>query len=68
MKSNPRIGVLAPIIIGLLGMGAYQIIVHLKHPAIIETDLFHGLWIGLCLGWEITGLYQLFNNKRGPAA
>lgn len=68
MRSNAKLRALAPIVIGLVGTAADQIIVHFKHPAIMDNDLFHGMWFGICLGLEITGLHVLFKNKRGSAA
>lgn len=29
----------------------------------IESDLVHGLWFGICLGMELTGLYFLAKNR-----
>jgi hypothetical protein len=68
MKSNAQLRALAPIVIGLLGMGGYQVILHLKHPIMMENDLFHGIWFGACFGLEITGLYLHFKNKSGSTA
>lgn len=68
MRSHAKLRAFAPIAIGLIGMAAYQIIVQLQHPAIMENDLFHGMWFGICFGLEITGLYMLFKNKRRAAA
>jgi hypothetical protein len=67
MRNNAQRHALIPIAIGLIGMASYQIIVRLSHPAIMEKDLFHGLWFGICLGLEIVGVYQLSKNKRGSA-
>lgn len=68
MKSNVQRRALAPIVIGLLGMGAYQIILHLEHPLVMENDLLHGIWFGICFGLEVTGIYHLSKNKNGSAA
>lgn len=59
MRSNAKLRALAHIVIGLIGIAAYQIIVHFKHPVIMDNDLFHGMWFGICFGLEITGLYLL---------
>jgi hypothetical protein len=67
MSSNAKLRAIAPIVIGLIGMAAYQIIFRLNHPAIMETDLFRGLWFGICIGLEIVGVYLLAKNKRGSA-
>lgn len=63
MKSSARFREFAPIVIGLLGMGAYQVALHVPHPVMIESDLVHGLWFGICLGMELTGLYFLAKNR-----
>lgn len=68
MKSIAQPRALIPIIIGLLGVAAYQIIIHFKHPIIMDSDLFHGVWFGICLGLEITGIYLLSKNKNGSAS
>lgn len=65
MKNRPRLRALAPIVIGLLGMGAYQIILRGQHPVMMESDLFHGLWLGICVGLEMTGVYMLGKRHRG---
>ena len=64
MKSNAQFREFAPIVIGLLGMGAYQMVLHVSHPVMIESDLVHGMWFGICLGLELIGLYFLFKNKK----
>lgn len=68
MKSNIQLRAFALIVIGLLGMGAYQMIRHVSHPIMLELDFAHGLWFGTCIGLELTGLYLLFKNKSGSAA
>jgi hypothetical protein len=68
MKSTPRFRALAQIVIGLIGLGVYQMLLHFKHPVVIENDFLHGLWFGVCLGLELTGLYLLFKSKSGSAA
>jgi hypothetical protein len=64
MKSTPQCRQFAPIVVGLFGMGAYQIVLHAPHPAMIESDMVHGLWFGICLGLELTGLYFLAQNRK----
>lgn len=64
MKSNAQLREFALIVIGLLGMGAYQVAFHVPHPVMIEGDLLHGLWFGICLGLELTGLYFLAKNRK----
>ena len=68
MKNNPKRSALVPIVLGLVGMAAYQIILHFDHPIIMNEDLFHGIWFGICFGLEITGLYLISKNKGGSAA
>lgn len=68
MNTNARLRAFTPIVIGLLGMGGYQIMLHLQHPIIMEKDLFRGMWYGVCLGLEITGIYLLSKNKSESAA
>jgi hypothetical protein len=63
MKANTRRRALAQVAIGLIGMGAYQMLLHLGRPVVIENDFLHGIWFGVCLGLEITGLYLLFKTK-----
>jgi len=65
MKNNAQRRALALIAVGLVGIGAYQMILRLSHPTMMENDFFHGLWFGVCIGLEITGLYILTKNKRG---
>lgn len=67
MKNNSGLRALSPIVIGLFGMAAYPILMHLKHPVITENDFFHGIWFGVCLGLEIIGIHLLVKNKRGAA-
>lgn len=64
MSSNSRFRSFVPIAVGLIGMGAYQVISHTYHPPIMENDLFHGIWFGVCLGLEITGIYQFSRNRH----
>lgn len=64
MKNSSAFRELLPIAIGLLGMGAYQIALRLPHPGMLESDLVHGLWFGICLGLELTGLYFLVKNRK----
>lgn len=64
MKSSARFREFAPVVIGLLGMGAYQIVLHVAHPVMIESDLVHGMGFGICLGMELTGLYSLSKNRK----
>lgn len=68
MKSHTRFRAVALIAIGLVGMAAYQMILHLAHPAMLEKDFLRGIWVGACIGLELTGLYLLARNRRGPAA
>lgn len=63
MKRSSRFREFAPIAIGLLGMGGYQVALRLPHFAVIEGDLVHGLWFGICLGLELIGLYLLVKNR-----
>ncbi len=65
MKRNARLRAFAPIAVGLLGMGAYQVVLRTSHPAAMEGDFFHGLWFGVCIGLEIVGIYLLTKIKRG---
>lgn len=39
MRSNANLRALAPIVIGLPGMAAYQNIVHFKHPAVMRNEI-----------------------------
>ena len=64
MNRNSQLRSFAPIAVGLIGMGAYQVISHVYHPAIMQNDLFHGIWFGVCLGLEIIGIYKLSRNRR----
>jgi hypothetical protein len=65
MKSNAQRRAIFFIVIGLLGMGAYQMILHLNHPPLMASDFIHGLWFGVFLGLEIIGLTLLYKNRRG---
>ncbi|MDL2353720.1 MAG: hypothetical protein QFF03_00520 [Pseudomonadota bacterium] len=56
---------MALLVIGLLGIGAYPLVVRAPHPALMDSDLFHGLWLGVCLGLELTGVYMLRKRRRG---
>ncbi|WP_308921662.1 hypothetical protein [Janthinobacterium sp. J1-1] len=49
-------------------MSAYQIMLHVQHPALIDSDLVHGLWLGACFGLELLGLYLLAKQSRVPVA
>ncbi len=64
MKSSSHPRELVPIVVGLAGMGAYQLALHIPHPALIEDDLVHGMWFGICLGIELVGLYFLLKNRK----
>jgi hypothetical protein len=64
MKSSSQLREFAPIAIGLLGMGAYQVALRLPHPAMLESDPVHGVWIGVCLGLEFTGLFFLLKRRK----
>lgn len=68
MKRNTRISALAMIVIGLLGLAAYQVFLHMPHPKNIETDFVHGIWFGVCFGLEILGAYLLSKNRPGSPA
>lgn len=65
MKSKTKFRAYAPIIIGLLGMSAYHILLRFKHPEMMERDVFAGVWFGVCIGLELTGVYFFFKNKNG---
>jgi hypothetical protein len=65
MKSNAQRRAIFLIVIGLLGMGAYQMILHLNHPVFMASDFIHGLWFGVSLGLEILGLSLLYKGRRG---
>jgi heme/copper-type cytochrome/quinol oxidase subunit 4 len=65
MKSNAQRRAIFFIVLGLLGMAAYQMILHLKHPLFMSNDFIHGLWFGVFVGLEIVGLSLLYKNRRG---
>jgi hypothetical protein len=65
MKSKLQRRAIFLIVIGLLGMGAYQMILHLNHPQLMASDFIHGLWSGVFLGLEIIGLSLLYKSRRG---
>jgi hypothetical protein len=65
MKSNAQRRAIFFIVIGLLGIGAYPMMLHLKHPLFIASDFIHGLWFGVFLGLELIGLSLLYKNRRG---
>jgi hypothetical protein len=67
MKNNPKQAALTLVVIGLLGMAAYPVILRFGHPAVMENDFFHGLWMGVCVGLELLGVYRLSKNKAGSA-
>lgn len=64
MNRHSQLRSFVPIAAGLLGIGAYQIISHIYHPAIMEKDFFRGIWFGVCLGLEITGIYHMSRRRR----
>ena len=68
LKSNyqPRPHIL--IAVGLLGITLYQFIMRLNHPAFMDKDFFHGLWLGCFLGIEIIGLILLCKAQGKRAA
>lgn len=66
MKSSPRQRGMALIGIGLLGMGASQIISHVAHPGFMGTDFFHGLLLGTSIGLEVIGVYYVSQRKNWP--
>ncbi len=54
--------------IGLLGIAGYEMALRLLHPSFLANDLTHGLWLGVCIGLEILGLFVLGRAKRRDAA
>jgi hypothetical protein len=64
MKSSSKGREFVPIVVGLAGMGAYPVALHVPHPAMIEGDLVHGIWFGICLGIELIGLYFLLKQRK----
>jgi hypothetical protein len=47
------------IALGLFGMAALHLALHLPHPMALERDGVQGLWLGLCLGMQLLGLARL---------
>jgi len=66
LKRHPRPHVL--IAAGLLGMGLYYVAMRLPHPGFMVTDMFQGLWYGICLGLELLGLYSFRRPSPCKAA
>lgn len=64
MKSSSPPREFVPIVVALAGMGAYRMALHGPHPTVIERDLVHGIWFGICLGIELVGLYFLFKHRK----
>ena len=50
LKSNYQSRPHILIAVGLLGITLYQFIMRLNHPAFMDKDFFHGLWLGCFLG------------------
>lgn len=48
----------------MAGMGAYQLSLHVPHPPMIESELVHGIWFGICLGMELIGLYFIVKSRK----
>ena len=68
MKNLPQLRARLLVFGGLLGMSTYQIMLHVRHPALIDNALVHGLWLGACFGLELLGLYLLAKQSRVPVA
>ena len=50
--------------IGLLGIAGYEMALRLLHLSFLANDFIHGLWLGVCIGLEILGLFVLGRAKR----
>lgn len=49
--------------VGLLGIAGYEPAFRLLHMPIFSNDLFHGIWIGACIGLEICGVYAMGRSR-----
>ncbi|GGC65767.1 hypothetical protein GCM10011396_10980 [Undibacterium terreum] len=63
MRSDIRKTALGVMSTGLIGLCAYQIILRVNHPAALDSDLVHGIWVGVCLGLELIGVALLKKSK-----
>jgi hypothetical protein len=50
--------------IGLLGIAGYEMTLRLFHLSFLANDFTHGLWLGVCIGLEILGLFVVGRTKR----
>lgn len=67
-KKYTKLPAMALVVCGLLAMSAYQIMLHVPHPAMFDNDLVHGLWLGVSFGLELLGLYLLAKQNRVPVS
>lgn len=67
-KKHTKLPGIALVVCGLLSMSAYQIMLHVQHPAMFDNDLVHGLWLGASFGLELLGLYLLARQNRVPVS
>lgn len=67
-KKYTKLPGMALVVCGLLAMSAYQIMLHVPHPAMFDNDLVHGLWLGVSFGLELLGLYLLAKQNRVPVS
>lgn len=65
-KKHTKLAGIALVFCGLLALSAYQIMLHVQHPAMFDNDLVHGLWLGASFGLELLGLYLLAKQSRVP--